>query len=143
MQLVESMTVRDLTEESFEDFVQGAHGLFVQKGARFQEYFSPGYNDSSKDGYEWSNGKPEYRSDSVLVFERIEPKELKDQGQKWINVHFRNETYNFENAGVWGYAHDRLPLKFGFDQGKALYIGEQSGNGTTQQPWETLYLKLK
>ena len=40
VQWVKSIEVRDLTEATFEEFIQGAHGLFVPKGARFQEYFS-------------------------------------------------------------------------------------------------------
>jgi hypothetical protein len=143
-QLVESMEVLPLTKDTFEDFVQNAHGLFVSKGLRFQELYSAGYNELSKTKYDFSKGKPEYRDGGVLVFDRIEPREIPEQGKKWINVYFRNETHDFPDTGVWGISHsDRLPLKFGFAPDKALYIAQEEGNGTPEFPWEQVYLRLE
>ena len=143
VRLVKSMKVKPLTKDTFEDFVQNANELFVPKGARFQEYSSKGYNSLSKEGYDRSRGKPEYEQYRALAFDMIEQKEIQDENRKWINFHFHDETHNFNDTETWGFAPKKLPLKFGFDAGKALYIAEQSGNGTPKQPWETLYLKLE
>lgn len=138
IQLVKSMEVLPLTKDTFEDFVQNSHGLFVSKGLRFQEFYSGGYNELSKTKYDFSKGKPEYRDGGALVFDRIEPREIAEQGKKWINVYFDNDT------GVWGIPHSgRLPLKFGFAPNKALYIVQEEGNGTPELPWETVYLRLE
>ncbi len=140
--LVNSMDVRDLNAETFVDFVHGAQALFMPKGARFQKYFSPGYNDNSKDTYDWSSGKPEFRSGEIVIFDRIEFMERKDEGKRWINVHFRNEARGYEDTGVWGISPEGLPLRFGFDPEHALYIAELSFNGTPNHPWQDLYVKL-
>lgn len=141
-QMVNSMKIRDLTEGTFEEFVQSANGLFVPEGVKFQEYFSQGYNTLSKDGFDWSKGKPEYRKSSLLAFKRIESRQIIPEGKKWINVYFQNLDHDFEEPGVWGLDPKRLPLRFAFNPGRALYIAEQEGSGTPEKPWETLYLKL-
>jgi hypothetical protein len=137
-QLVSGLDIAPLTKENFEDFVQNAEGLFVPSGARFHRYENPGYNNLSKDRYDWSKGKPKWIRDQGLVFDRIERREISEKGKVWINVHFRDSL-----PGVWGVSPDREPLRFAFEPGKALYIAEHEGNGTPEHPWETLYVRLK
>jgi len=138
VQLVDSLKVVSLTRDNFECFAQNARGLFVPKGARFQEYFSPGYNSFTKDKHDWSKGEPEWRAGyRQLVFDRMEQKEIPKGDKIWINVYFD------EDIGVWGARPGRKLQKFAFDSNKALYIAEQQGNGTPDHPWETLYVKLE
>jgi hypothetical protein len=142
-QLIKSMDVKELNRDTFEEFVEGVQNLVNPQGSRFEEYFSPGYNSVSAKGYDWSKDKPEFRFDSILKFIKIEHKEIVKENKKWINVYFSNETHKFEDIGVWGIPHEeKILYKFGFDSKKALYLSEHAHNGTLEQPWETLHIKL-
>jgi hypothetical protein len=136
VQLVKSMDVKPLTIDTFNEFETYALELFAKTGDRFQEYFSPGYNNRSKERYDFSKGKPEYLANDIAVFKRIEHREVPAEGKKWLYVYFD------KGCGVWGNRPGSLPLKFGFDPGKALYIAEQDINGTQDYPRESLFLKL-
>ena len=138
-QIVNSMEIFPLTKDTFENFVQGVNGLFVPKGARFREFFSAGHNPRSKDKYDFSKGKPEYKEyeeGRVLIFDKVELKEIPKENKKWINVYFENDL-----AGVWG-IRANLPLRVGFDPERAIYIADQEYNGTPEHPWEEVYIKI-
>jgi hypothetical protein len=138
IRLVKSMEITPLTKDTFDSFDQNAQRLFLPRGKTFQEFYSPGDNTSSRKMYNFSTGKPKYLPGSVLSVNRIESKEIPDEGKQWLEVHF--------DLGVqgWGIPNQnrRLPLRFGFHPGKALYIAEQERNGTPELPWETVYIKL-
>lgn len=134
--LVKSMELKPLTAENFDGFVETARGLFLP-GIKFQEYFSPGENDSSKTKYDFTAGKPDYIPGEILTFENLEVRAIAAESKRWVVANFEN---NF--CEVWGYGPNRRPLLFGFDPGRAFYIAEQEHNGTVTLPWETVYLRL-
>ena len=84
VQLINSLEVAPLTRENFESFVKNANGLFLPEGTKFQEYFSPGYNDLSSERYDWSKGKPKWRKGLALTFQDIEPKEIQKEVKKAV-----------------------------------------------------------
>ncbi len=131
VQLVKSMEVKPLTQETFKDFVQSAEGIFVPEGISIQKYFSPGYNSSSAKKYDFSKEKPEWRFAQDLTFTNIE------KGEHYFVVNFK-EPWIIQT----GFSDKMEPMLFGFDSNKVLYLAEQENNGTPDQPWETLYVKL-
>lgn len=137
VELVESIEIIQLTPDNFDFFYHRAED-FLTEGQKFQEYYSQGYNEATATIYDFSKKKPEYQTTGeTLRFESIELKEIKEERKKWLNIKFDID------AAVWSIRPDRLPIKFGFKPDKALYIADQSLNGTPELPWETVYMKIE
>jgi hypothetical protein len=109
-----------LVRDTFEEFRQGAEGLFTPEGARFQKIDNPLVN----------------RDGETLVFHRMEVKEGEEKDKRWINVSFHNGK-----LCTWGLTPIE-PYEFAYDPEKALYIAKQHGRGSLDDLRGSLYLKL-
>ncbi len=137
------LNIRELTSETFDDFVLGVRGIYEPKGTKLVEHLRMGLNSASiihfKNGqrprwdeFELCESPSEFHSNNLSV-----------RGEKTVEkdarflVAYRDDCREYDVFGM----NRRLPLRFAFDSNKALYWAEQIGNGTPDMPYEHLIVR--
>jgi hypothetical protein len=143
------MKVQELTPETFDGFVSSAGGIFEPVGTRIEVHLRVGENSNSlscfgEEAFKGGNrpkwdvfgdGRKGYEQAVVKVFEVRGKKGEEDH--RFLFVDFeRSVPYE-----CFSMNHGELPWRFAFDEGKALYVAEHSGNGTLECPYESLFLR--
>lgn len=163
-ELIKNMEIIPLNEKNFNYFHKKLNKYF-SKGSSYQEYFVPGYNDFTKDEFNFSKNKIKFQKGKVLKFKELI---INSYNNKAIQVYFKGKKINLDeliinnnedkpNLGIgdfkknkktrsyisnaWVLGPNEYPVEFGFYK-KAFYILEEE-NGTKEFPWELIYIKLK
>ncbi len=143
-QIVEKADIVPLTASNYSDFVKNTEEFFDTKGTQFLKCFRPGYNSNSAKKYSWKDGQPDWILDRFVVFDKIEQKEIPDENKSWIHVQFESGLGEVLGPKRTGQPVNTSYLdKFAFvgDNG-ALYLRDEHSNGTSEFPWETLYIHI-